>query len=111
MFIRDRLGAEIYSALAYLSSQLTDTCGYIAYGDENAESTAQVILALCALGIDPDTDTRFVKDGHTLLTQLARFRQADGTYSHTLEGAGDGMATEQSVLALVAVQRLSLIHI
>ena len=61
---------------------------------------------MCALGIDPDTDTRFVKDGHTLLTQLARFRQVDGTYSHTLEGAGDGMATEQSVLALVAVQRV-----
>ena len=47
-----------------------------------------------------------MKDGHTLLTQLARFRQVDGTYSHTLEGAGDGMATEQSVLALVAVQRV-----
>ena len=103
---RDRLETEIDAALEYLSGQLTDTCGYIAYGDENAESTAQVILALCALGIDPDTDTRFVKDGHTLLTQLARFRQADGTYSHTLEGAGDGMATEQSVLALVAVQRV-----
>lgn len=103
---QDQLGAEIDAALEYLSGQLTDTCGYIAYGDENAESTAQVILALCALGIDPDTDTRFVKDGHTLLTQLAGFRQADGTYSHTLEGAGDGMATEQSVLALVAVQRV-----
>ena len=47
-----------------------------------------------------------MKDGHTLLTQLARFRQADGTYSHPLEGAGDGMATEQSGLALVAVQRV-----
>lgn len=103
---RDQLETEIDAALEYLSSQLTDTCGYIAYGDENAESTAQVILALCALGIDPDTDPRFVKDGHTLLTQLARFRQVDGTYSHTLEGAGDGMATEQSVLALVAVQRV-----
>ncbi len=51
---RDRLETEIDAALEYLSGQLTDTCGYIAYGDENAESTAQVILALCALGIDED---------------------------------------------------------
>ena len=53
---RNQLETEIDAALTYLSGQLTDTCGYIAYGDENAESTAQVILALCALGIDPETD-------------------------------------------------------
>ena len=47
---------KLDAALSYLSGQLTDTCGYIAYGDENAESTAQVILALRALGIDPETD-------------------------------------------------------
>ena len=99
--------AEVLGVKAsYLSGQLTDTCGYIAYGDENAESTAQVILALCALGIDPETDSRFVKGEHTLLTELSQFREADGTYRHVLEGAGDGLATAQSVLALVAVQRV-----
>ena len=103
---RNQLETEIDAALTYLSGQLTDTCGYIAYGDENAESTAQVILALCALGIDPETDSRFIKDEHTLLTELSRFREADGTYRHVLEGAGDGLATAQSVLALVAVQRV-----
>ena len=103
---RDQLETEIDAALSYLSGQLTDTCGYIAYGDENAESTAQVILALCALGVDPETDDRFVKDEHTLLTELFRFRKEDGTYSHILEGPGDGLATAQSVLALVAVQRV-----
>ena len=103
---RDQMETEIDAALSYLSGQLTDTCGYIAYGDENAESTAQVILALCALGIDPETDSRFVKGEHTLLTELSQFREADGTYRHVLEGAGDGLATAQSVLALVAVQRV-----
>ena len=103
---RDQLETEIDAALSYLSNELTDTCGYIAYDDENAESTAQVILALCALGIDPETDSRFVKDEHTLLTELFRFRKEDGTYSHILEGPGDGLATAQSVLALVAVQRV-----
>lgn len=103
---RDQMETEIDAALSYLSGQLTDTCGYIAYGDENAESTAQVILALCALGIDPETDSCFVKGEHTLLTELSQFREADGTYRHVLEGAGDGLATAQSVLALVAVQRV-----
>ena len=102
----DQLETEIDAALSYLSGQLTDTCGYIAYDDENAESTAQVILALCALGIDPETDSRFVKGEYTPLTELSRFREADGTYRHVLEGAGDGLATAQSVLALVAVQRV-----
>ena len=103
---RDQMETEIDAALSYLSGQLTDTCGYIAYGDENAESTAQVILALCALGIDPETDSRFIKGEYTLLTELSQFREADGTYRHVLEGAGDGLATAQSVLALVAVQRV-----
>lgn len=103
---RNQMETEIDAALSYLSGQLTDTCGYIAYDDENAESTAQVILALCALGIDPETDSRFVKGEYTPLTELSRFREADGTYRHVLEGAGDGLATAQSVLALVAVQRV-----
>ena len=38
--------------------------------------------------------------------RLSQFREADGTYRHVLEGAGDGLATAQSVLALVAVQRV-----
>ena len=41
-----------------------------------------------------------------MLTELFRFRKEDGTYSHILEGPGDGLATAQSVLALVAVQRV-----
>ena len=47
-----------------------------------------------------------VQGEHTLLTELSQFREADGTYRHVLEGAGDGLATAQSVLALVAVQRV-----
>ncbi len=33
----------------------------MSYGKENAESSAQVIVALTALGINPKTDGRFVK--------------------------------------------------
>lgn len=98
---------EIEAALGYLSANLTDTCGYISYGAENAESAAQAVLALTALGIDPEKNERFTKDGNTLLTELSRFVQEDGTYSHLLtDTKGDYLATAQTMFALISVQRL-----
>ncbi len=96
----------VEKALNYLSGALNENCGYSSYGAENSESAAQVILALCALGIDPEEDDRFIKGEHTLLTRLDGFRQADGTYGHeTSDAAGDHLATAQSLLALIAVQK------
>lgn len=97
----------IQGALAYLSGTMNDNCRYTAYGEESAESSAQVILALCALGIDPDTDSRFCRGSDTLLTGLDAFRQKDGTYGHTKEDTqGNYLATAQTLLALKAVQKL-----
>ena len=85
----------------------TATCGYICYGEENAESVSQVIMALCALGIDPEEDPRFDSGGMDPMSELARFRQSDGTYGHTLEDEkGDSMATVQALEALLSVQGL-----
>lgn len=104
---KDENPGAIEDALAYLAQNMTDTCGYISYGAENAESTAQVILALTALGIDPEKDERFMRNGNTLLTEIDRFVQADGTYGHLLADAGgDLLATAQTMHALISVQRL-----
>lgn len=76
-----------------------------AWGGTNAESTAQVIAALCALDLSLD-DPRFVKNGHTLLDGLLTFRRSDGSFLHTAGGDGSSqMATEQALLALTALQR------
>lgn len=97
----------IEAGLAYLSGAMNDSCRFTAYGEESAESSAQVILALCALGIDPDTDSRFVRGNQTLLVGLDVFRQEDGTYGHTKEDVqGNYLATAQTLLALKAVQKL-----
>ena len=97
----------IESGLHYLSNAMNEECLYTFYGDESAESSAQVVLALCALGIDPDEDARFTKGEHTLLSGLARFRREDGTYGHTLsDEQGDYLATAQTLLALLALQKL-----
>ena len=73
----------------------------------NSESCAQVIVALTALGIDPTADSRFVKNGHTVLDALAGFYVTGGGFRHTAGGDLDGMATEQGYYALAAYYRFA----
>ena len=57
-------------ALALLSAMQADTGDYRSMGTSNCESAAQVIIALCALGIDPLTDARFIKNGCSALDAM-----------------------------------------
>lgn len=93
-------------ALDWLSESQLSSGGFASYGSENAESVAQVMVALASLGLDPLTDSRFVKDGGTLLDALLSFQQEDGSFVHTMDGTGgDTMATEQCLYALCALYR------
>ena len=74
---------------------------------KDAESVSQIIMALTALGINPDTDTRFIKKNRTLIDELRKYARADGSFAHMKGGAADGMATEQALCAMVAYWRLS----
>ena len=97
----------IEAGLNYLSNAMNEECLYTYMGEESAESSAQVVLALCALGIDPEQDPRFIKGDFSLLSGLHRFRQDDGTYSHTLsDKQGDYLATAQTLLALLSLQKM-----
>lgn len=94
-------------ALGALSACQMENGGF---GDdgESSESAAQVIIALCALGIDPATDARFVKRGGSVLDALLRFAKPDSGFAHTLEKGADGsnaMAGEQALGALTAYMR------
>lgn len=79
--------------------------GYSSWGTLNSESCAQVLIALAALGIDPATDGRFVKNGLTVLDALLAYALDDG-FRHTAEGKADAIATEQALCALTAYARL-----
>lgn len=94
------------SALSWLSKNQDSKGGFASWGTVNAESTAQVIVALCELGISLD-DSRFVKNGHGLIENLLTFRQSNGSFTHTLDSAegNNQMATEQGFYALVAIDR------
>ena len=99
-----QVSAAVDRALNCLSAMQQADGGFVSWGASSAESTAQAILALCTLGIDLQ-DSRFVKDGHSLLDNLVTFQLANGGFCHTADGGYNAMATEQALRALVAAQR------
>lgn len=92
-------------ALTCLSKMQDSDGGYTSWETSNSESVVQVIVALCELGIDLN-DSRFTKNGSTLLDNLFSYRNADGSFSHTANGSGnDQMSSEQGFYGIVAVMR------
>ena len=63
----ENVTAAIDRGLNKLSEMQNDSGGYSTMGVETEESCAQIITALCSLGIDPETDSRFIKGGHLSL--------------------------------------------
>ena len=99
--------AAVDKALEALSAMQRPDGGFASWGTVNSESCAQVIVALAALGIDPSTDSRFVKNGVTVLSALAGFYVDGGGFKHIADGELDGMATEQGYYALAAYYRFA----
>lgn len=92
-------------ALTCLSNMQDDDGGYSSWDISNSESVVQVIVALCELGIDLE-DSRFVKNGNTLLDNLISYQKADGSFAHTAGGTGSNqMASEQGLYGIVAAMR------
>ncbi|WP_148315495.1 prenyltransferase/squalene oxidase repeat-containing protein [Clostridium culturomicium] len=102
-------------AVNYLSVNQNSDGGYTSWGMGNCESTAQVIVALCSLGIDPVNDIRFIKDGNNVLDGLMQYKIADGGFTHSYKadednpfadpGKSNSMASEQALYSLVALYR------
>ncbi len=104
----ERVSPVIERAVKILSERQTDSGSYKSFAAKcSAETTAQAVIALCSLGIDPDGDERFVKNGQSALDGLMTFRLSSGAFSHFDDGNADNMATYQSLCALVAVKRFA----
>ena len=91
-------------ALVCLSAMQNADGGFSSWGSENAESCAQVLLALNALDLDAD-DSRFVKNGHSVLDALLTYQNADGGFCHERSGETNLMASEQAACALASLVR------
>lgn len=92
-------------ALDVLSSSQQDNGGFASWGTVNVESCAQVLTALASLGIDADTDERFIKNGNTLVEAIMDFSVENG-FAHVKDSGYNQMATEQAYYALVSYKRV-----
>lgn len=96
-------------AMSFLSSAQNENGCFSSYGVENAETTAQVIVALCSLGIDPEDDARFIKGENSLYDGLMRFYLKDGGFAHDSQNqAYNSHTSAQCLLALCAIARVKL---
>lgn len=94
-------------ALDCMSKLQDQDGGFSSWGTANSESSVQMVVALCELGISLD-DARFVKNGHTLLDNLMTYYKEGNGFLHTLDGSGESlMSTEQAFYGMVAVHRMN----
>ena len=96
---RGDVDSFIENSLAVLSAkQGTDG------GMNNCEATAECIMMLVQLGIDPFTDERFIKDGKTLADGLMLWYLGKGQFMHDSQlPEYDPLATEKALMALDAL--------
>lgn len=100
--------AAVDKALTFLSGAQTQDGGYAENvgGTNSSESAAQVLVALCAMKIDPLNDSRFIKSNHSVLDALCSYYVTGGGFKHTASGERNAMATEQCYYALAAYFRM-----
>lgn len=98
------VGQIVDEAVSFLSSAQLDSGGYESFGTVNSESTSQVIIALCSLGIDPQYDSRFIKN-QSLADALMEFKNSDGGFEHVKGEGSNAMASEQALGAMAALER------
>lgn len=101
----ETVDAAVDKGVQLLSDMQLFDGGYSSWDTLNSESCAQVLIALATLGIDPASDSRFVKNGLTVLDALLAYAVSGG-FRHTVDGEADAIATEQALCALTAYARL-----
>ena len=101
----ESLSGIIDSAVELLSEKQLENGGFSSYGVPNCESTAQVIIALSALGITAE-DEGFIKNGNSVFDGLKSYMLSDGSFSHEVGKEYSNLATVQAFTACVAYERM-----
>ena len=98
---------QIDRAVDYLSKQQQEDGGYISsYSGDSSESVAQAIIGLTAVGVNPETDSRFIKNYNNLLANLMTYQRADGGFAHLAgDTASMSVSTGQAMMALQAYKK------
>ncbi|QEH70025.1 S-layer homology domain-containing protein [Cellulosilyticum sp. WCF-2] len=105
---RRSVKTAIDKALLILSNKQDATGGYGSMGVSNVESTVQVLMALCELGVDVN-DSRFVKNGYTLTDNIFKYYKKGNGFTHLVDGSSgvNLMSTEQAFYGLVNLERVT----
>lgn len=102
-----RLKKSMEKSIDWLSKQQSKQGGFASWGQENVESSCQVLIALCMLGRNCTKEAEFVKNGHTILDAIESYKRPDGGYAHIEDSENsDGMAGQQVFEAYTAYVRL-----
>lgn len=93
-----KVEAAVKKAVTWLKGAVKDDFGY-----GTPESTAQVLIALSALGIDPTvSDSGFGTVNMNMITSMMAYKCEDGGFAHVLGNTTNGIATTQVLEALDA---------
>ncbi len=98
----------IKKAIAYLSGQQKANGTFDAYGSgPDTDACANVVMALAAMGINPDTDQRFIKNGNSALDGLLLFALPNNSgFGHRDNNTPNSYATEEGFRALIAAAQV-----
>jgi len=98
-----KVNEAVEKALNMLEKAQNENGGFQSMGAGNCESSAQVMTALCSLGISYDSPC-FVKNGKTVLDDIMSY-YSENAFKHQHNATVNQMATEQAFYSLVALWR------
>lgn len=100
-----QVSEAVEKGLRFLSEQQGQNGVVLQNGTPSCQATAQAITALCSLNLDL-RDSKFVKQGQTLLGGLQQFAAASGGFYETENASAVQLeATQAAVLALTAMKK------
>lgn len=102
---QQEVAAACEKAIEWLSSSQLSTGGFPYGNGETSESCAWAIVALTTWGINPDTDSRFIKNGNSAIDNLLTYYIEDEAMFAHQGSESNAMATDQACYALVAYDR------
>lgn len=102
----ERVEEAAEKAISFISEIQLENGGFATGGEETAESAAQVLTAISELGISAQ-DSRFVKNGNSIIDNIMSYRAEKGFGHVHGDTAPNLMATEQCLYALVAAERFA----
>ncbi len=103
----EQVAQALDAAVEFLSSQQKESGAFDGGWGENSNSTATVIIALAALGIDAASDERFIKNENSLTDALMSFALENlSGFGYMDAQSSDAYSTEQCFRALIAAQQV-----